>query len=58
MRILQQPLRADLSSAAGQIAAGGAPLAAAATCFHLHRSYDKNVQTQKWWGVGGWGWGS
>lgn len=34
----------------GQIAAGGAPLAAAATCFHLHRSYDKNVETQKgWW---------
>lgn len=34
----------------GQIGAGGAPLAAAATCFHLHRSYDKNVETQKgWW---------
>lgn len=37
----------------GQIAAGGAPLAAAATCFHLHRSYVKNVQAQEgwWWGL-------
>lgn len=40
----------------GQIAAGGAPLAAAATCFHLHSSYVKNVQAQEgwwWW----WWWG-